>query len=108
MDATWRRTATTNPDRALLMTQSTAITTQSTGSVFSDMQAFEDAQRRAKALASSTLIPPQFQGQQGFANCFVALRNRKPDEHQPISGDAASAYHPWSPQLGVAVSSLQW
>jgi hypothetical protein len=71
MDATRRHTATTNRDRALLMTQSTALTT--TGSVFSDMQAFEDAQRRAKALASSTLIPPQFQGQQGFANCLVAL-----------------------------------
>ena len=55
------------------MTESTALTTQPTGSVFSDMQAFEDAQRRAKALASSTLIPPQFQGQQGFANCLVAL-----------------------------------
>ena len=55
------------------MTDSTALTTQPTGSVFSDMQAFEDAQRRAKALASSTLIPPQFQGQQGFANCLVAL-----------------------------------
>lgn len=55
------------------MTQSTAITTQSNGSVFSGIQAFEDAQRIAKALASSTLIPPQFQGQQGFANCLVAL-----------------------------------
>ena len=55
------------------MTQSTAITTQSAGSVFSGIQAFEDAQRIAKALASSTLIPPQFQGQQGFANCLVAL-----------------------------------
>ena len=55
------------------MTQSTAITTQSSGSVFSGIQAFEDAQRIAKALASSTLIPPQFQGQQGFANCLVAL-----------------------------------
>ena len=55
------------------MTQSTSITTQSTGSVFSGIQAFEDAQRIAKALASSTLIPPQFQGQQGFANCLVAL-----------------------------------
>ena len=53
------------------MTESTAITT--TGSVFSGIQAFEDAQRIAKALASSTLIPPQFQGQQGFANCLVAL-----------------------------------
>jgi hypothetical protein len=56
------------------MTQSTALTTtQPAGSVFSGIQAFEDAQRIAKALASSTLIPPQFQGQQGFANCLVAL-----------------------------------
>lgn len=55
------------------MTPSTSITTQSSSSVFSGIQAFEDAQRIAKALASSTLIPPQFQGQQGFANCLVAL-----------------------------------
>jgi len=27
----------------------------------------------AKSLASSTLLPPQFQGQRGFANCLVAL-----------------------------------
>jgi len=56
------------------MTDSTALTTTSpSGSVFSGIQAFEDAQRIAKALASSTLIPPQFQGQNGFANCLVAL-----------------------------------
>jgi hypothetical protein len=56
------------------MTDSTALTTTSPGgSVFSGIQAFEEAQRIAKALASSTLIPPQFQGQQGFANCLVAL-----------------------------------
>ena len=54
------------------MTESTALTT-TTSSVFSGIQQFEDAQRIAKALASSTLIPPQFQGQQGFANCLVAL-----------------------------------
>ena len=54
------------------MTDSTALTT-TTGSVFSGIAAFEDAQRIAKALASSTLIPPQFQGQQGFPNCLVAL-----------------------------------
>jgi hypothetical protein len=54
--------------------ESTALTTTTpSGSVFSGIQAFEDAQRIAKALASSTLIPPQFQGQQGFANCLVAL-----------------------------------
>jgi hypothetical protein len=53
--------------------ENTAITTTTSNSVFSGIQAFEDAQRIAKALASSTLIPPQFQGQQGFANCLVAL-----------------------------------
>ena len=63
--------ASNSPSKA--MTESTALTTTSSGSVFSGIQAFEDAQRIAKALASSTLIPPQFQGQQGFANCLVAL-----------------------------------
>jgi hypothetical protein len=54
------------------MTEATTLTTTN-NSVFSGIRAFEDAQRIAKALASSTLIPPQFQGQQGFANCLVAL-----------------------------------
>ena len=54
------------------MTETTTLTT-SNNSVFSGIRAFEDAQRIAKALASSTLIPPQFQGQNGFANCLVAL-----------------------------------
>jgi hypothetical protein len=52
------------------MTETTALATTS---VFGGIQQFEDAQRICKALASSTLIPPQFQGQQGFANCLVAL-----------------------------------
>ena len=55
------------------MSESTALTTTSNASAFSGIQAFEDAQRMAKSLASSTLVPPQFQGQQGFANCLVAL-----------------------------------
>jgi hypothetical protein len=54
------------------MTETTTLTTTN-NSVFSGIRAFEDAQRIAKALASSTLIPPQFQGQQGFPNCLVAL-----------------------------------
>lgn len=55
------------------MTESTALTTTQPAGVFSGIQAFEDAQRIAKALASSTLIPQQFQGQAGYANCLVAL-----------------------------------
>ena len=50
----------------------TALTTTQ-GSVFSGIQAFEDAQRIGKALASSKLVPPQFQGQEGLANCLVAM-----------------------------------
>lgn len=55
------------------MINHSSLTTTTNNSVFSGIRAFEDAQRIAKALASSTLIPPQFQGQQGFANCLVAL-----------------------------------
>lgn len=54
------------------MTESTALTTTQPG-VFSSITAFDEAQRYAKALASSTLIPQQFQGQAGYANCLVAL-----------------------------------
>jgi len=53
--------------------QSTALTTTTQQGIFSGIQAFEEAQRIAKALASSTLIPQQFQGQAGYANCLVAL-----------------------------------
>lgn len=55
------------------MEQQSALTTTTQGNVFSGIQAFEDAQRIAKALASSSLVPPQFQGQQGLANTLVAL-----------------------------------
>lgn len=57
------------------MSESTALTTTTATQpgVFSSASAFDEAQRFAKALASSTLIPPAFQGQQGLANCLVAL-----------------------------------
>ena len=50
-----------------------ALTTTRPGSIYSGMEAFDNAQRIAKSLASSTLVPQQFQGQQGYANCLVAL-----------------------------------
>jgi len=66
------------------MTDSTAITTTQSAGVFSGIQAFEDAQRIAKALAQSTLIPQQFQGQQGFANCLVALNIARRMQMDPL------------------------
>ena len=40
--------------------------------VFS-MRDFEFAQRMAKLLATSTLVPRIYQGQEGFSNCMIAL-----------------------------------
>jgi len=54
------------------MTES-ALTTTRPSSIYAGMEAFDNAQRIAKSLASSTLVPQQFQEQQGYANCLVAL-----------------------------------
>jgi len=68
------------------MTDSTAITTTSAAQpgVFSSAIAFDEAQRFAKALASSTLIPQQYQGQQGLANCLVALNIARRMQMDPL------------------------
>ena len=42
-------------------------------SVYASMQTFENAQRMAKSLAQSNLVPDLYRGQNGFANCLVAL-----------------------------------
>ena len=41
--------------------------------VFSGIAAFDAAQRMAKALCSSSLVPKEYQGQQGLANSLIAL-----------------------------------
>lgn len=53
--------------------QSTALATVSQQGVFTGIQQFENAQRIAKALASSALVPKEYQGQQGLANVLVAM-----------------------------------
>lgn len=42
-------------------------------SAFSTEQNFIAAQRMAKALSSSSLVPREFQGPKGMANCMIAL-----------------------------------
>lgn len=44
-----------------------------TGGAFSSMQAFEGAQRMAKALSSSPLVPKDYQGPNGMGSCLIAL-----------------------------------
>jgi hypothetical protein len=60
----------TIPDSTAL---TTAPSTNLASGVFSGIATFEDAQRMARALASSTLVPPQYQGQNGLSNCLIAL-----------------------------------
>jgi hypothetical protein len=53
--------------------QSTALTTFSQEGVFTGIRQFENAQRIGKALASSALVPKEYQGQNGLANTLVAM-----------------------------------
>jgi hypothetical protein len=81
------------------MTESTALTTTTSNSVFSGIQAFEDAQRIAKALASSTLIPTAVSRAAGFCQLPGRLRDRQPNGHLAFPVHATSAHHSWPPQL---------
>jgi hypothetical protein len=53
-------------------TTALAVTSTADG-VFTGIQQFENAQRIAKALASSALVPKEYQGQTGLANTLVAM-----------------------------------
>lgn len=52
---------------------SSSLTTTNNQGVFAGIQQFEEAQRIAKALASSQLVPKEYQGQQGLPNVLVAM-----------------------------------
>ena len=56
------------------------ITTQSMegeSSIYKNTDSFEFAQRQAKSLCESNLVPKGYQGQQGLPNCLVALEMSK-------------------------------
>jgi hypothetical protein len=65
-----------NSSDKLVMTgsnQSSGNLVPVSGGVFTGIQQFENAQRIGKALASSALVPKEYQGQQGLANTLVAM-----------------------------------
>jgi hypothetical protein len=53
------------------MSDQSALTTTSVKSVYSSIQSFESAQRMAKSLAESDIVPTLYRGKLG--NCIVAL-----------------------------------
>ena len=46
-------------------------------SIYQSTESFEFAQRQAKSLCESNLVPTSYQGQKGLSNCLVALEMSK-------------------------------
>ena len=54
-------------------------------SIYQSTESFEFAQRQAKSLADSKLVPTQYQGQEGLPNCLVALEMSKRMNLSPLT-----------------------
>ena len=64
------------------------ITTQSVegeSSIYQNTDSFEFAQRQAKSLCESNLVPISYQGQKGLPNCLVALEMSKRMNLSPLT-----------------------
>ena len=64
------------------------ITTQSTegeSSIYKNTDSFEFAQRQAKSLCESDLVPKSYQGQKGLPNCLVAIEMSKRMKLSPLT-----------------------
>ena len=64
------------------------ITTQSVegeSSIYKNTDSFEFAQRQAKSLCESDLVPKSYQGQKGLPNCLVALEMSKRMNLSPLT-----------------------
>tara|TARA_S200000501_G_scaffold238371_1_gene223400 strand:+ start:74 stop:685 length:612 start_codon:yes stop_codon:yes gene_type:complete len=66
----------------------TDITTQNTdgeSSIYQSQNSFEFAQRQAKSLCESNLVPTDYRGQKGLPNCLVALEMSKRMRLSPLT-----------------------
>ena len=64
------------------------ITTQipeDESSIYKNTDSFEFAQRQAKSLCESNLVPTSYQGQKGLPNCLVALEMSKRMNLSPLT-----------------------
>ena len=64
------------------------ITTQSVegeSSIYKNTDSFEFAQRQAKSLCESNLVPISYQGQKGLPNCLLALEMSKRMNLSPLT-----------------------
>ena len=63
----------------------TTTSIESESSIYHNADSFEFAQRQAKSLCQSQLVPTQYQGQQGLSNCLVALEMSKRMKLSPLT-----------------------
>jgi len=66
----------------------TEITTQiaeDESSIYKNTDSFEFAQRQAKSLCESDLVPKSYQGQKGLPNCLVAIEMSKRMKLSPLT-----------------------
>ena len=68
-----------------MTTEITKTSIESESSIYHSADSFEFAQRQAKSLADSQLVPKQYQGQQGLSNCLVALEMSKRMNLSPLT-----------------------
>ena len=60
-------------------------TNNSESSIYLKDSAFEMAQRQARSLAASSLVPQEYQGEKGLGNCIVALDIAKRMNVSPLT-----------------------
>ena len=60
-------------------------TTEGESSIYQTTDSFEFAQRQAKSLCESDLVPTGYRGQKGLSNCLVALEMSKRMNLSPLT-----------------------
>lgn len=67
------------------MTSEITPTNKGESSIYLKDDAFEMAQRQARSLAASTLVPAEYRGEEGLGNCIVALDIAKRMNISPLT-----------------------
>jgi len=68
-----------------MTTEITKTNIEGESSIYQSTQSFEFAQRQAKSLCESNLVPTGYQGQKGLSNCLVALEMSKRMNLSPLT-----------------------
>ena len=68
-----------------MTTEITKTNSEGNSSIYQSTESFEFAQRQAKSLCESDLVPTSYQGQKGLSNCLVALEMSKKMNLSPLT-----------------------